>query len=268
MARYDTSWQHRSKRKRAARVRWARYLAPPALFLALVGIAWVTVRSPLLAVKRVEVTNASRVDPAQVLDAARSTRTGFFRRMLTPAHLLGWPGQLPPEAVALVPGAASISVERGFLSGVVTLRVIERDPEGVWCFEGVPEEPVCQWFDESGVVYSRTIPGEGSLVAVVHDRDQARAGEGRRVLPPEHLENFLAILSILRERGISPRIMEVRSLELAEVSMTTYDGPRLTFSLRLPPDHVPPVLDDFIKQGTFGSLSYIDFRAVKRAFYQ
>lgn len=268
MARYDTTWQHRSKRKRAAQVKWMRVLAAPVAAVVAIFVAWVIVRSPLLKVRHVEVANASRVEPAAVMDAAKSMRTGFMRRMFTTAHLLGWPAHMPPEAVALVPGAKSIAIDRGFFSGRVTLEVTERDPVGIWCFEGDPVAPVCQWFDEFGVVYSRTMPGEGSLISVVRDRDQARAGEGRRVLPAERLENFLAILAILRERNISPRDMEVFSGDRAEVTMTTYNGPRMMFSLRDVPEHVSPVLDDFIKQGTLASQQYVDFRAGKRVFYQ
>lgn len=268
MARYDTSWQNSAKKKRVARVRWARVLAAPAAALGLLLVGWALIHSPLLRVREVVVANAARVEKEAVSDAAKAARTGFIRRAISPANLLGWPGALPPEAVALVPGAEAIEVDRSFFTGTVTLVVREREPVGIWCFEGDPSAPVCQWFDERGVVYSRTTPGEGSLIAVAHDLDQARAGSGRRVLQDEQLAHFLAILAILRERGISPRVMEVRSGSRAELSMTTYNGPRLIFTLRTPPDQVEPVLDDFIKRGALGGLTYIDFRSAKRAFYQ
>lgn len=268
MARYDTSWQDRAKKRRGTRVKWAKVLAFPLAFFVAVGLAWVVVRSPLLKVREVIVADVSRVEASAVTDAARSMKTNFVRRALSPAHLLGWPGELPAETVALVPGAESISVDRSFFTGSVTLLVKEREPVGIWCFEGNPAEPVCQWFDDEGVVYSRTTPGEGSLIPVAHDLDQSRAGEGRRVLPAEQLQNFLSILSILKVRNVSPREMQVHSGTRAELSMSTYNGPRLIFTLRATPDQVEPVLDDFIKRGELGALSYIDFRSAKRAFYQ
>lgn len=268
MKSYDTTWQGGSRKRRTQRVRWARLLAAPVAALVLLLLAWAVLLSPLLSVRAVTVTGAAHVDPSSVMDAARAAEAGFLRRTLTTGHLLGWPAELPPEAVALVPGAEAIAVKRGLLSRTVTLAVTERAPLGVWCFEGDPASQVCQWFDETGVAFSRAFVSQGSLVPVVHDKGQTKAGEGRRVLPAEELARFLAILGILKERAISPREVTLSSLSRAEVTMTTYNGPRLIFSLRAPPDHVPPVLDDFIKQGTLDSLGSIDFRSPKRAFYQ
>lgn len=267
MARYDTQWQHRSKKSHEARVRWMRLLVTPGVLLVAILVAWVVVKSPLLKVRAIEVVGASRVDKAQVIDAARAAESSFTERMLTRANLLGWPSSLPPAAVSLVPGARTVSVSRGFFSGTVILTITERDPVGVWCFEA-SGTPVCQWFDEGGVVYGRAYISEGSLVPVVHDLSQERAGEGRRVLSGEQLNNFLAIVSVLKTRGISPKVVQIANGNKQEVTMSTYNGPRLLFTLRAPPDQAPPVLDDFIKKGTLNGLSYIDFRSTKRAFYQ
>lgn len=267
MASYDTHWQSRGRKKRAVRIRWGKLLVVPGTLLVLTLLAWVVLRSPLLDVEEVKVAGAAHVEESAVIDAAQSAPNSLFRRMVTRDNLLGWPGELPPESVALVPGAKAIEVRRGFFSGNVTLTVVEREPAGVWCFEATGT-PVCQWFDEEGVVYGRAYVSQGSLVAVVHDRSQERAGEGRRVLPGNELQNFLAIVSVLKSRAISPKEVVIASASRQEVEMTTYQGPRLLFTLRAPPDQVPPVLDDFMKKGTLGSLRYIDFRSPKRAFYE
>ncbi len=267
MARYDTHWQHRSKKAQAARVRWLRLLIAPGIVLGVTFFAWIVLRSPLTNVKAVEVAGTAHVDKQMVLDAARSAPASFFERMMSRASLLGWPSELPAEALALVPGARSVTIDRRFFSGTVMLTVTERDPVGVWCFEA-SGSPVCQWFDEDGVVYDRAYVSQGSLVPVVHDKSQERAGEGRRVLGGEELTNFLAIASILKMRGVSPREVEIANALKHEVIMSTYNGPRLFFTLREPPEQVAAVLDDFIKKGQLNGLSYIDFRSSKRAFYQ
>lgn len=267
MARYDTHWQSKVRKKRAAQVRWGKLLFGPAVLLGITLAAWAILLSPLFDVEQLEVAGASHVEESAVIDAAQASETGYFRRMITRANLLGWPGQLHREAVALVPGAKEIHVSRGFFTGTLTLTVLEREPAGVWCFEATGT-PVCQWFDDQGVVYGRAYVSQGSLVTVVHDRSQEKAGEGRRVLPPSELQNFLAIMSVLKPRGVSPREIVISEAGKQEVAMDTYNGPRLLFTLRTTPDQVPPVLDDFIKKGTFSGLRYIDFRSAKRAFYE
>lgn len=267
MARYDTHWQSRVRKKRAARVRWGKLLIGPAIFLGILLVAWGVIGSPLFRVKAVNVAGAAHLDREAVLDAADAAPRGFFRRMVTSDNLLGWPSALPEETVALVPGAKSIDVDRGFFAGTVTLRVVERDPVGVWCFEAAGT-PVCEWFDEEGVVYGRAFISSGSLLPVVHDRSQERAGSGRTVLPADQLRNFLAIYALLRSRGISPQEVVVAEAGKQEVAIATYGGPRLLFTLRNPPDQAAPVLDDFIKKGSLSSLQYVDFRVPRRAFYE
>lgn len=267
MASYDTHWQSRGRKKRAAQVRWGKLLLLPGIILGLTLLTWALVRSPLLDVEEVAVAGAAHVEESAVIEAAQAVPSGFIRRMITRANLLGWPGTLPENAVSLVPGAKEIGVSRGFFTGTLTLTVIERDPAGVWCFEATGT-PVCQWFDDEGVVYGRAYVSQGSLVTVVHDRSQEKAGEGRRVLPSDELRNFLAIMSVLKPRGVSAREIVIAEAGKQEVTMDTYNGPRLLFTLRATPDQVPAVLDDFLKKGTLGSLNYIDFRSPKRAFYE
>jgi hypothetical protein len=127
---------------------------------------------------------------------------------------------------------------------------------------------VCEWFDDEGVVYGRAFLSQGSLIPVVHDRSQEKAGEGRRVLPKDQLDAFLTITQIMRTRSISPKEMEVTAGTKQELTVVTYNGPKLLFTLRTMPDQVATVLDDFIKRGNINSLQYIDFRSPKRAFYQ
>lgn len=267
MPRYDTHWKSRSRKKRDLTVRWGKILVVPAVIAGCCVIAWVLFRSSLFGVERVEVSGAGHVDEAAVLDAANASRQGFWKRAVSRANLFGWPGELTPEAVSLVPGVKQVSVDRRFLTGSVILSVTERDPAGVWCFEATGT-PVCQWFDDEGVVYGRAYVTEGSLLAVVHDRSQEKAGEGRRVLPPEQLRNFLAIHALLKSHGVSPKVISIAAAGKQELAIDTYNGPRMYFTLRVPPDQVAPVLDDFAKKGTLGTLQYLDFRSPKRAFYQ
>lgn len=267
MARYDTHWKSTGKKRRETRVRWGKLLIGPGVVVAIALFGWALLRSPLFDVEEIEVRTSGRVDKQAVIDAAEATPTGFFRRMATRANLLGWPGSLSPDAVRLVPGAKSIAVDRGFFTGALILTVEEREPAGVWCFEA-SGSPSCQWFDESGVVYGRAYVSQGSLVAVVHDHGQEQAGEGRRVLPQGSLEHFLAIFQVIKSRGISPKEVVIGAADKEEVTMTTYNGPRLLFTLRAAPDQVAPVLDDFLKKGALSSVQYIDFRSPKRAFYE
>ncbi len=267
MARYDTHWQSRVRKKREARVRWGKLLVGPGAFLALLLVAWAVIDSPLLRVKAVNVAGAPHMDNEAIVDAARGAQRSFFARMVTAHNLLGWPDELPSETVALLPGAKTVEIDRSYFAGTVTLTVDERKPVGVWCFEATGT-PVCQWFDEEGVVYGRAFLSRGSLLPVVHDRSQERASEGRRVLPPDQLENFLAIHGVLKSRSVSPKEVVIAEAGKQEVSMETYNGPRLLFTLRRAPDQVAPVLDDFIKKGTLSGTRYIDFRVQKRAFYE
>ena len=79
---------------------------------------------------------------------------------------------------------------------------------------------------------------------------------------------FLGLMRLLKSRAVSPREMRITRSATHELVMTTYNGPELRFTLRIPPDHVAPVLDDLMRRGVFAGLQYVDFRSPKRAFFQ
>jgi hypothetical protein len=282
------SYLSEKQKKRRNRQRYMRaVIACGAVYLAVIGVAWLVFRSPLLLVKNITVEGANDVSSSSVTALLQSSILrdhNFWKSLLGIRNMLIYPNVLMARDVALIPQLASVTISKDYFAHTVTATVTERSPVGIWCFmAGSPLAAAgmnasgtvdsmagenCYWFDDVGVLYDRTFDTEGSLMFAVHDYSQGKLGLGDAMLPAEFVPNLISILEVLKKSGVDVNEVALDDLELQEIDVTTFDGPTLYFSLRFPADPDLAVLQSLMAKPGFGKLQYVDFRVENRAFYK
>lgn len=267
MARFDRDWNASQSRRRSRRARLRGLVIVLIVYAIILGGLFLVFRSPLLRVKAVNVEGASYTNPDDIINALKAQQPGLIGGMAGWRRMLAWPTELNASTRALIPSIETIRIHKSYIARTITVEVTERRSFGIWCFSR-NEPPTCLWFDVKGVAYDPASYTEGSLIPVVRDTAQDRVGDDRKVLPSDLLPNFLAVLTLIHQQHIPARSINIADLGKQEISVPTYQGPTLRFSLRFPPTNVLPVIQDLKQKGVYGGLQYIDFRSENRAFYQ
>ncbi|HUC31143.1 MAG TPA: hypothetical protein VMR99_00435, partial [Candidatus Paceibacterota bacterium] len=126
----------------------------------------------------------------------------------------------------------------------------------------------CYWFDDTGTIFEKAGATQGDLVFVVYDSAQSPRGLNQTVLSDEFLSNFISVMNVLHESGLSVEAIELNDLSLEEVDVPTANGPTIYFSLQFPADEYLPVIQKLMLQPDFDDLQYIDCRTQNRLFYK
>ncbi len=126
----------------------------------------------------------------------------------------------------------------------------------------------CFWFDASGTLFEKAYDTEGSALFAVHDYSQAGLGLTQQILPNIFITNFMSILDVVKQSGLTVKEIALKDLNLQEIDVATYEGPDVYFSLRFSAANDLPVLTNLMAKPGFAKLQYVDFRVENRAYYK
>ncbi len=126
----------------------------------------------------------------------------------------------------------------------------------------------CYWFDETGTLFEPAFDAEGNLLLAIHDYSQKDPGAGGIILPPRFIANLMSILTVVQDGGLRLKEIQLNTIGLEEIDVTTYNGPTIYFSLRFPAGDTSSALRSLMSKPTFSRLQYVDFRTQDRAYYQ
>jgi len=226
-------------------------------------------KTPFFEIKSIEITGAKEISDANVLSLVQSqaVRSSWPSRFLGAENILAWPGSFSKQELQFIPSLRSVKVDKDYAAKKIIVKVTEREPYGMWCLMK-KDPPACFWFDEDGVMFKQGFSTEGNLIRVVKDYYDSDSGINNSVLPPEFLPNLFPILDMLQKSKLSIKEIGLYHLDLEEVEVTVFNGPKILFSLRFPPQGALEVVDSLKNKGTFRKLNYIDFRVENRAYYK
>jgi hypothetical protein len=126
----------------------------------------------------------------------------------------------------------------------------------------------CWWFDEKGILFERSVSAQGSIIKVINDYSRRDIRTGGKMISEEFITPLFSVLQVLSEAGISIKEIRLNDLDYQELQVETYDGPRLLFSLRFPPQGALAVLQNLEKRSDYGKMDYVDFRVENRAYFK
>jgi cell division protein FtsQ len=211
-----------SAQRRAGRTRW---IVGIVAVVAIVAGCVAVYRSPLFAVKRIEVLGAVHVGQQTVVRLAR---------VPADATLIRFPADGVADRVAKDPWIASVTVSRLFPDGM-RIRVVERVPVAM-----VDSGSTFWLIDRTGMVIAKKSTEQTATAVVVRDVPGLDLKAGRRTTS-ETLMNAVAVL-----QGISEQLRS----QVGSISAPTIDG--TTLYLR---DKVEVVFGDATDAATKNALA-------------
>jgi len=154
----------------------------------------------------------------------------------------------------------NISISKKYWQRELQLEVKEREQYALWCVDNN-----CWWFDRGGIAFLTSPLASGSLIFVTQTNIPAVLGQP--VLSAKFLDNYLAILTIIKDLQLPLDYLEISNIKKEEV-IAHLDNPALDiyFSLRFSPEFTREAISSLRQD--FSKLNYIDLRSANRAFYK
>ena len=229
------------------------------------GICYFALRTGFFRTKDISVTGNKDISSQDVLSAVRAQifNDSYFKYIFGFNNMLIWPKKLE-NINKLIPKIKSIEIDKSYLDKKIIIKVVERQGYGVWCVEG--GEAKCFSFDDEGIIFSRGMPSEGSLIHNIRDYSERQLGMLLPVLSIDRFAHLKEIFDVLEAEGLNYKFLEIQNLKLEEVRVINSTGPAIFFSLRFSPDFAKAAIKEI--GGGIGKLQYIDFRVENKVYYK
>jgi hypothetical protein len=263
---------HGKRRKR--RAYFILILIFLVLYAAVLGTAWLILRSPIFRINRIDIAGNSAVSRDDVMNllVAKIIDGNSLRALLGFNNILIWPENLTGSDLVFTPAIKELAIKKDFSARSVEVKVAERTPYGIWCIarnaSSSDASESCWWFDGDGFIFKRAISAEGGLITTVHDYSQTSLGLNEEILPDNFIPNAFSVFNVLRASNLGIKEIRLNDLSLEELEVDIYDGPKLYFSLRFPAGNLLQVIQSFYIKPGFDKLQYLDFRVQNRVYYK
>lgn len=248
----DAYLSEKELKRRRFILRVKLYGAVSGVILLLIGLT-ALLRSSFFQVKNIEVSGLKSLAKEEFISNIKTaSQNEFLAAILGSDNYLLWFNKVQYNHPAIV----NMTVKRDFWNRKLVFDVEEREPYGIWCFE------TCYWFDEKGVLFKEAPQTEGTLVYKIIDSGVKANAE------PFKFENVMKILGILKERQIPVRNIKIDE-KLQELSLQTYEGAAMIFSLRFDPSAtLLSALDTVVKKLGLNKINYLDLTVENRIYYK
>lgn len=238
-----------------------------ACVACIVGLLWVLYYAAFFKVSSITIEGADRVTQEAVSRALfSSVPRSWFQGSLGPDHVLFW--SLSDKHLDVRPIMAelsSVSFETGIAARAVRIKVVERQPFGIWC----PSEDACVTFDREGIIFAPAPRTFGTLLLKIDGITGLMPVKGQPLFrDPAWLSRINETLDALQQSGLPAKTVSVHALALREWEAVTPSGVRLLFSFDFMPPQLSAVLSDFREKEKLDTLSYVDFRVPGRMYYK
>ena len=161
---------------------------------------------------------------------------------------------------ASFPFIQTVNINKGFFHSL-TIDVIERQPEGIWCFSDD-----CSYYDRNGILIAPAPRSSGFLMLTVNDMRQNLV----RVIDLKFLTAIQTILSGLDSQGIKVKSITIPVGTFTEFDVATANGYPIKFSIDSDLVGQVHALEVYRKQHTDPNppYQYLDLRFNGRVYYK
>lgn len=246
--------------KKRSRARLRVFLWCVAISGLAAGLVYVSVYSPVFRVQNVRVEGVSQLTPESALNVVKPLvfHTALLK-WLGERNMLAW-----QERQIRVPtsGILMASIDRNIFTRSVVISIEERKQAGIWCFR-----ESCFWFDQEGVLFEPAPYTEGGLVAQIEENRPEPIPLGEKIIEDRFLDTLLKLAADLPKMNFAIEKMTF-DRELQELSVATFNGPRILFSVRFDPDQNLNGVQNLRSTLNFSELEYVDLRVENRIFYK
>jgi len=243
------------------RLRFKVYFSVGGAVLILIGLFYALVYSPIFQIKKFEISGAEGMDEERILKileplVLRTKLNQFLGRN----NLWSWPaGNLDVSKTAL----AEAVIDRNWLGQAVQIKVREREKIAIWCNAG----DNCYWLGIDGVFFEEAPLAEGSLILTVFDSDSGAVAEWKKAIEERFVRNLISVL-----KGVASLRFPIKKVtfdrRLQEITVQSYSGPDLFFSIRFDPALNLASMSSLKETTGLKGIQYIDLRVENRIFYK
>jgi hypothetical protein len=256
--------EHGKEKRKRRILRNAIFVFLSVLFI-FDGVGYLVLRTRFFRTSNIEVVGNKEISSEDIMTAVRAQifEGSYLKYIFGFGHLMIWPERFD-DINKLIPKIKTVTVNKSYIDRKIVLRVEEREGYGVWCIGKEVEK--CFSFDNEGVIFSRGMPSEGSLIHNVRDYSERDLGILLRVLPEEKFNHLKEIFEVVEQAGLNYKFFEIQDMKREEVEVISSSGPTVYFSLRFSPVFALTALRGI--GGNVGKLQYIDFRVENKAYYK
>ncbi|MCX7589439.1 MAG: FtsQ-type POTRA domain-containing protein [Patescibacteria group bacterium] len=232
----------------------------------IIFILYIIIYSPIFKIQEIKINGLNQVSEKEINNflIINLFNNSFIKKILSSKNILIWPENLDNN-LKMFFTIKSVQIKKDFLNRKIEINVIERKPFGIWCLISQNE---CLEFDSDGILFKKTFLSEGNLILKINDYSLRNLNIGAKVLPDRLLDIFLNIISMLKQQNIAFSDVNIKDINLEEMEIKVFNGPKIYFSLRFPPPDVEQIIDDFKNKNIFNKLEYIDLRVENRVYYK
>lgn len=247
------------KQKLWGRIRW--YLLSGGFLLFVILFFSLLVNWQFLRIREFEVRGSRRVSEVEVIDELKSKKiSNVFAKYLGFTNILFWNDGVRQLKNPII---GSANVTSSFWDRKVTVQVIERRGELIWCVRSER----CFWLDERGIAIEEAPFSEGQLLPIVYSRGEGDVNLGTLPIDEIYFLRVKKILKIISLAGVPLKNLDIYP-ELLEAKAYAVKGPFMIFNLRIDPSFAEAPLGHLYKNLGFSKLNYIDFSIENKVFYK
>lgn len=276
-------------RRRHRRLLFRTGLLSAGILCIAAGLLIVLLKTNTAAVRGITVSGAEALNPQEIETVVRETISEPLLRFLPlRGNLLFLPRDRAVERIlGFFPRVKEASVKRHLKTRFVTVRILERKPEGVYCrgqreAEPTPEEGVsapsisteqCFLIDRDGVIFDGAPETEGSLILSIVDAfpTEIPPDLGATVLDEETFSAVLTVWDVFRQE-IRVGVRRVVRSEDGTLAVETLEGWRALFDprgdLRAQAVGLRELLEKELEKERRIGIAEIDLRVPGRIYYR
>jgi hypothetical protein len=184
-------------------------------------------------ISKISIEGAPEGEEEHLRRAAYATMMGrFTARALGSSHYFTWTDKMSLPRWEY----EDVSIKKNILARTVTIRVVQREPFGIWCADGDGINATCSWFDKKeGIVMGASSAIEGAAILRIDETNGGGVGVGDVVLPPQEFEYMKKILEFFALERISRSRVAIER-EHSELIFEDTTGKKFIFSMRFDPE--------------------------------
>lgn len=274
--------------RRKITVNWRICLWLVIFILALAGLLYLAIFSPVLKIKKLAVEGVNFTATAQAQESAtRLLRSKIWKIIPTDSWLIFSGRDLTAKIMADFPEAAGVAVEKNIVKGVKVI-VKGRQAAALWCQSAavasdggqatttqalisLPQSEGCFFMDESGLVFRAAPEISGAALPTFFGQPGQDLGLGGNVVASSTIQFAAQLKKQLREADIGlPGFMMMAGDDQSLIAFTD-EGWLAYFNLSRSVQSQVKVLDALANgeiKNKRARLKYVDLRMANKVYYK
>ncbi|MDP1625173.1 MAG: FtsQ-type POTRA domain-containing protein [bacterium] len=191
--------------RKRKRLTWAGILWLALALVVFFGLAWLS-HLDFMSLSVIDVSGNTRIQSETIRTIANEKLSGNYIGLFSRNNAFLYPRRAIRNAVAALPAAKSVDVDRSWLKKI-EINVVEREEDARWCSDGEGDIALdgrdvgCFSVDENGLIFDRS----STRTVIAYRGEPMGEPEGKQVAPSEDFRRMQFFVRELGKLGVDPR---------------------------------------------------------------